>query len=113
MQQEDTKTLLERGKCYLHVGSHCMTSVSELEELRLEKQETEENCYLLEQQLQQQRNTSDSEKKRLLWQYRRKQEMLKKQIQSLEEQKKRLSSAKEGVRTFFFSTHLCVMPIGL
>ena len=71
---------------------------TELEELRQTKQELEDNCSLLEAQLQQQQDRGDMEKRQLLCRHKHKQSELKKQIQSLEEQKKRLSITKEGVK---------------
>jgi hypothetical protein len=81
MQYDDAKDLLEK----------------ELEELRQTKQELEDNCSLLEAQLQQQQDRGDMEKRQLLCRHKHKQSELKKQIQSLEEQKKRLSITKEGI----------------
>ena len=78
----------------------------ELEELRHAKQELEDNCYLLEAQLRQQQDEGDIEKRKLLSRYRHKQIELKKQIQSLEEQKRRLSLTKDGVNHMYI---LCIV----
>ena len=99
MQYDDAKELLEKGnikkklRCFILINLQ-----TELEELRQTKQEVEDNCSLLEAQLQQQQDRGDMEKRQLLSKHRQKQSELKKQIQSLEEQQRRLSITKEGVK---------------
>ena len=70
---------------------------TELDELRREKQELEESCRLLEQQLQHQQDQSYSEHQRELQARRRRQDELERRIRILEEQKRRLNSTKEEV----------------
>ena len=99
MQDEDTKSLIEKRKM---VGIHSMFFTvcfpTELEKLQQEQQELKDSCVLLEEQFQQQEHRNDVEKRQLFFRHKHKLQDLRKQIQSLEEQKGRLSNTKEEVR---------------
>ena len=81
---------------YLFICKYVL--LTELEDIRREKQELEESCQLLEQQLQHQQDQSYSERRRELQARRCRQEELERRICILEEQKRRLSSTKEEVK---------------
>ena len=75
------------------------TLCAELNELRREKQELEESCQVLEQQLREAEHMSRRELSRQLQARRHRQAELERQIQNLEQQRRRLSSTKNEVQS--------------